>query len=74
MSCKSALVLYVGSKSACLICLPDRRYFEKQWTNFNAAMLEPANGDGGHKGTTFGFWNTTQHLFCEKTQQFHPVF
>lgn len=42
----------------------DSRYYEKQWSNFNVAMLLPANGDGLSKGTTFGFWNDTQHLFC----------
>eukprot|EP01051_Picozoa_sp_SAG22_P019262 SAG22_NODE_3501_length_1678_cov_5.132996_1_plen_344_part_00 len=33
----------------------DVQYYEKQWANFNAAMLLPANGDGVDKGTTFGF-------------------
>lgn len=49
------------------------KYFEKQWANFNAAMLLPANGDGGHKGTTFGFWNTTQHLFYRDDRYVHTV-
>ena len=41
----------------------DPQYYEKQWANFEAAMLLPANGDGESKGTQFGFWNTSQHLF-----------
>ena len=49
----------------------DVRYFSKQWANFNAAMLEPANGDGGKRGTTFGFWNTTQHLFYRDDRYVH---
>lgn len=47
------------------------KYYAKQWANFNAAMLQPANGDGGHKGTTFGFWNTTQHLFYRDDRYVH---
>jgi|EP01046_Picozoa_sp_COSAG06_P055690 hypothetical protein len=30
----------------------DTQYYEKQWANFNAAMLLPANGDGLSKGAT----------------------
>lgn len=36
----------------------DAKYFTKQWANFQAAMLLPADGK-----RTFGFWNTTDHLF-----------
>eukprot|EP01047_Picozoa_sp_COSAG01_P056545 COSAG01_NODE_6425_length_3674_cov_4.169790_5_plen_360_part_00 len=49
----------------------DAKYYEKQWTNFNAAMLLPANGDGVDKGTTFGFWNTSQHLFYRDDRYVH---
>lgn len=34
------------------------KYYEKQWTNFQAAMLLPPDGK-----KTFGFWNSSTHLF-----------
>jgi rhamnogalacturonyl hydrolase YesR len=44
----------------------DKKYFTKQWANFEAAMLKPANGK-----TTFGFWNTTDHLFYRDDRFVH---
>jgi rhamnogalacturonyl hydrolase YesR len=42
----------------------DKRYLHKQFADFNTSVLARANGGGkGAAGSTYGFWNLTDHLF-----------
>jgi rhamnogalacturonyl hydrolase YesR len=51
----------------------DRRYFAKQFANFNASALTAANGRNKSDtkdptATAFGFWNASEQLFYRDTR------
>jgi rhamnogalacturonyl hydrolase YesR len=42
----------------------EQRYFGKQFADFNTSVLASANGGAkGSPGSTYGFWNVSDHLF-----------
>jgi rhamnogalacturonyl hydrolase YesR len=46
----------------------DAAYFEKQWNNFNATMLEPLRPAAPGRPPTFNLFNLTDRLFYQRAQ------